>query len=281
MNIVVVHGIFNRRAGRSSEEAAEELASVWQQELEVGLASAGLLNTETLSLRVAYYADKLVKAETQGDPEVLEDLTAEEQAIVTAWLMELGAPTPHEPQGLATMPVRQMLDWVSRRRRVNPSVLFRIAVALAREAHRYLHDPTSRVAARTAVAETVRTQRPTILIAHSLGSVVAYEALHDHDDLKVDCFVTLGSPLGLPGAVFDHLDPQPSNRLGARPAGIGRWINIADVGDLVAVPRRLGDRFPVDKHAEIKISPLDFHTMGSYLSSGQTFGVLKSFIQGR
>ncbi|PRX52621.1 hypothetical protein B0I32_13118 [Nonomuraea fuscirosea] len=280
MNIVVVHGIFNLRAGRSREEAADELAQIWQPKLQAGFSSAGLSTAEVPHLQVAYYADRLTRADAQGDPGRLEDLSAGEQAVVTAWLIVLAAPTPPELQGLATMPIRQMLDWIARRRRVNSTVLFRIAIALAREAHSYLHVPASREAARTAVAEAVRTHRPSVLLAHSLGSVVAYEALHHHDDLKVDCLVTLGSPLGLPGAIFDLLEPQPIDQLGDKPSGVSQWINLADVGDLVAVPRRLGDRFPVDHHAEVRISPLDFHTMGSYLSSGQVINVLAPFLRG-
>ena len=35
-------------------------------------------------------------------------------------------------------------------------------------------------------------------MAHFLGTVVAYEALHAHPDLHVHLLVTLGSPLALP-----------------------------------------------------------------------------------
>ena len=38
-------------------------------------------------------------------------------------------------------------------------------------------------------------------MAHFLGTVVAYEALHVHLDLHVYLLVTLGSPLALPGAI--------------------------------------------------------------------------------
>ena len=88
-----------------------------------------------------------------------------------------------------------MLDWVAHRRRIDPTVVFCLAVALASEAHRYLHIPECREAARTIVAQAIQDHRPSIVIAHSLGSVVAYEVLH-HTGLKVDSLVTLGSPLG-------------------------------------------------------------------------------------
>jgi pimeloyl-ACP methyl ester carboxylesterase len=117
-----------------------------------------------------------------------------------------------------------------------------------------------------------------VVLAHSLGSVIAYEALHAHPELTVDCFVTLGSPLGLPGGIFDHLVPAPIANRGARPAGVRYWVNLADTGDLVAIPRRLGDRFPVDQHADTPIGRIDFHTFGAYLSSPLTAAAISPFV---
>jgi hypothetical protein len=54
-----------------------------------------------------------------------------------------------------------------------------------------------------------------LVIGHSLGSVVAYEAVHrayDASHLPTDqtlTLVTLGSPLGLESVVYDRLRPQP------------------------------------------------------------------------
>lgn len=94
--------------------------------------------------------------------------------------------------------------------------------------------------------------------AHSLGSVVAYETLHAHPELGVNTFITLGSPLGMPSAVFDVLDPAPVEGRGQCPPGVTSWTNIADAGDLVALPRRLGDRFPVTTHQELHMAMADF-----------------------
>lgn len=72
-------------------------------------------------------------------------------------------------------------------------------------------------------------------------------ALHAHELPHVELLVTLGSPLGLPG---DMLNPAPNRGWGSRPPGLARWVNIAGHGDLMAVPRRLGDQFDVDSHHE-------------------------------
>lgn len=76
----------------------------------------------------------------------------------------------------------------------------------------------------------------------------------------------------------DHLVPAPVADRGARPAGVRYWVNLADTGDLVAIPRRLGDRFPVDQHADTPIGRIDFHTLGAYLSSPLTAAAITPFV---
>ncbi|MET8499810.1 serine peptidase [Streptomyces microflavus] len=277
MTIVAVHGIGNHLSGRSPEQAATELAGQWQLKLQRGFAAAGLCDQPLPPLHVAYYAHHTQAAGRQA---VVPELpTGErEQSVVIAWALALGSPTLEERQGLITAPIRQVLSWVSRRRNVPIETVIRLAVQLASEVSRYLHVPQVRAAAQSAVAESIRRVRPQVVLAHSLGSVVAYEALHAHPELTVDCFVTLGSPLGLPGGIFDHLVPAPIADQGARPAGVRYWVNLADTGDLVAIPRRLGDRFPVDQHADTPMGRLDFHSFGAYLSSPLTAAAITPFV---
>lgn len=61
----------------------------------------------------------------------------------------------------------------------------------------------------TAQPASTATNSPRIVMAHSLGSAVAYEALHAHPELRPELFLTLGSPLALPRAVFHRLCPTP------------------------------------------------------------------------
>lgn len=278
MTIVAVHGIANHLSGRSPDQAAAELATQWRPRLQQGFTAAGLDDDRLPALHVGYYAHHTHAPERQAVVPELGSLDEREQSVVLAWALALGSPTLAERQGLATAPMRQVLSWVSRRRGVPVETVIRLAVRLAGEVRRYLHDPQVRAAARSAVAESIRRARPQVVLAHSLGSVVAYEALHAHPELTVDCFVTLGSPLGLPGGIFDHLIPAPIADRGARPPGARYWVNLADTGDLVAVPHRLGDRFPVDQHADTSIGRIDFHTFGAYLSSPLTAAAIAPFV---
>jgi hypothetical protein len=107
--------------------------------------------------------------------------------------------------------------------------------------------------------------------------MVAYEALHAFPDLDVELLVTLGSPLGLP-ALFRKLDPEPRAGRGARPAGVKRWLNIADVGDLVAIPPKLGGLFPVDQHETVNRGFLEPHFLGPYLANGVTATAIAPYL---
>lgn len=68
------------------------------------------------------------------------------------------------------------------------------------------------------------------IIAHSWGTVVAYDSLHDLatevPEAKVRCLATLGSPLWMVRRLLEE-------RSGARPSNLGKWQNIHARGDLI------------------------------------------------
>jgi predicted alpha/beta hydrolase family esterase len=72
-----------------------------------------------------------------------------------------------------------------------------------------------------------------VLVAHSLGTVLSYNALAGHDDWPVHTFVTLGSPLAVP-VMFNSLQPAPVNGRGAWPGSVQRWVNVRALGDKAA-----------------------------------------------
>jgi pimeloyl-ACP methyl ester carboxylesterase len=101
----------------------------------------------------------------------------------------------------------------------------------------YLTDDRVRRDVLDAVAGAV-TADTRVVVGHSLGSVVAYEALREHPEWPVRALVTLGSPLGL-RLVYDRLRPPR----GAWPGPVTAWTNLADSGDVVAVVEDLRPLF--------------------------------------
>lgn len=89
--------------------------------------------------------------------------------------------------------------------------------------------------------------RPVLLIAHSMGSVIAWDSLwqmsrQDGDDVEIDLLLTMGSPLGQ-RFVQRRLQGYHEAGEGRCPKGVRRWINLAAVGDLTAVDPVLADDF--------------------------------------
>jgi pimeloyl-ACP methyl ester carboxylesterase len=91
-----------------------------------------------------------------------------------------------------------------------------------RQVRDYLHVPEIRRQAVALVAGAVEDDTR-VLVGHSLGSVVAYEALCAHPEWPVRGLVTLGAPLGIPNLIFDRLQPAPLSRAEAGSGPRGRW----------------------------------------------------------
>ncbi len=89
--------------------------------------------------------------------------------------------------------------------------------------------------------------RPVLLLAHSMGSVIAWDALWQlsrdpHYDGRVSLLMTLGSPLGQRYIQKRLLGRNEAGR--ARyPQVIDRWVNVAAVGELTALDGRLSGDF--------------------------------------
>jgi pimeloyl-ACP methyl ester carboxylesterase len=107
---------------------------------------------------------------------------------------------------------------------------------MAPDLHRYKHHRATRDAVRGRLRERLRTAqetgRQTMLIAHSMGSIVAYDVLraagHTLPGLRIPHFVTLGSPLGL--SKVKEIVSAPLRV----PECVARWSNFADPRDYAA-----------------------------------------------
>ncbi|MFF3330547.1 hypothetical protein ACFYWX_13460 [Streptomyces sp. NPDC002888] len=71
-------------------------------------------------------------------------------------------------------------------------------------------------------------ERPLVVVSHSLGTVVAFEALRGYGG-RVPLLMTLGSPLATGAAVLHRLVPQPPRT----PDRVERWLNFWDRDDIV------------------------------------------------
>jgi hypothetical protein len=260
VRVACVHGIGKQRDGEQT------LLSQWRPALQDGLTRAdatGLLADTEVGM--AFYGD-LFRPPGQplavGDPhyrasDVEPGFEAE---LLLEWWKAAAAAEPEVvapgADTLAGVPgsVQTALRALSHSRFFGGLAL-RTLVFDLKQVRRYLTDPGLRAAARARVTHLIGPDTQ-VVVGHSLGSVIAYEALHalDSSDTsagpedgrghRVRALVTLGSPLGIRNLIFDRLQPPPGGGRGAWPGGPGLvWTNVVDAGDVVALVKDLRPAF--------------------------------------
>jgi len=116
------------------------------------------------------------------------------------------------------------------------------------------------------VAATL-TEQPTMVVGHSLGSVVAYSVLvTDRRALRVPLYVTVGCPLGI-RAIRDQFRPLQF------PVPVKSWYNAFDTRDVVALNPLDRSNFPVNpdivNYSSVKNQTDNRHGIVGYLNDGE------------
>ncbi|MFB6555834.1 alpha/beta hydrolase [Streptomyces sp. NPDC056405] len=267
--LVLVHGIGDPR---DPDEALTE----WKRALASGARAAGLAS-EISALTMdwmadcsyAYYGDLFTDGESQGAGD-LDSLDDEETAIVLGLLAEFldeEATRPENRDNRALARVRaQVLPggqsqgagavgrhaWaVMTAVAAVPGVAQVARWATARDVLRTWSQParylrrgdrdsegrTLDTRIRDRVLDCLDRERPAVVVGHSLGSVVAFEALASYNG-PVPLLVTIGSPIATSGLVWPRLRPRPP----ATPGCVDRWLDFWDNDDVVVPRRKLADR---------------------------------------
>ncbi|MGW2401698.1 hypothetical protein ACWCYY_34610 [Kitasatospora sp. NPDC001664] len=143
----------------------------------------------------------------------------------------------------------------------------------------YLDDEDVRERAVAALLELIGPDTRAVY-AHSLGSVVAYEAVHRLEH-PLPLLVTFGSPLGLRTIVRERLRPQPP----AVPPTVKRWVNLADRDDFVVallnLDRVFGDGTGVlEPTVKVTNPGFDAHAATKYLGHRQAVAPLVEALRG-
>ncbi len=106
-----------------------------------------------------------------------------------------------------------------------------------------------------------------LLIAHSMGSIIAYDVLDLNQDLRVDTLVTIGSPLGFPVVIgriaAERRTLKDRERLLQIPDSIRTaWYNLADIEDYVAFDFSIADDFHPNQAG---VKPVDVQVVNDYV----------------
>ena len=254
--IVLVHGI------AQEQKSADTLEEEWLPDLAGGVRTAGFpkiadrlyrlrSGPDGIDARMAFYGDLFLKAGQQG----LEpgELSESEQALAEQLAMEwtaraasrssdeksqraasqelalLQQTAGEEQRGRAA--ARSVINSLARIRWFAPfgmGFATRFVMRSLTQVTRYLSDDGLRERALARV-HAFLTPDTRIIIGHSLGSVVAFEAAQMLDH-PVPLLITIGCPLGLHTVVYERVRPQPPRF----PPAVHHWVNIADRNDIVA-----------------------------------------------
>lgn len=269
--IVAVHGIGQQRMG------AHTLHQDWHPALNDGLDLAGHTPVDGADLVCAFYGDLFRPAGSMaiGDPpyDATDVGDGFEQALLAEWRADPAAAeaslAPHDSRAMVSTPraIQAALDGLSRSR-FFAGIAERLLIFDLKQVSLYFNDKDARRSAQSRVEKSISPDTR-VVVAHSLGSVVAYETLCGHPDWQIDAFVTLGSPLGIRNLIFDRLQPAPSSGLGRKPECVRTWTNISDAGDIVALVKQLGGCF--DGVADLSVSNgATAHDVRPYLTARET-----------
>jgi hypothetical protein len=274
VRVVAVHGIGQEFLGPHTL-----LARAWSDPLNDGLEHAGASPLRDGELACAFYGDLYRPSGYKSDQippyEAVDVEDGLERELLLAWWQhaagtdpDVPAPTGTEKGGRTPRIVQEALDGLCRSRyfgKYTPKLL----IFGLKQVARYFTDPDLRAAIQARVAARIGPDTR-LVVAHSLGSVVAYEALCANPAWPVRTLVTLGSPLGIRNLIFDRLDPTPIHDQGVWPAGIQRWSNVADRGDVVALVKQLQPLFG-DPLQDVPIhNGASAHDLIPYLTARET-----------
>ncbi|WP_369944702.1 S8 family peptidase [Xanthomonas medicagonis] len=126
---------------------------------------------------------------------------------------------------------------------LNRALLKLISAALLQDVHDLFFVPARRTQMRESLLQRIRAGGgPFVVIAHSQGSLIAYDVLRElqPQECEVSLLLTLGSPLGLPvvRSMFKAWTGTPKLPF---PPCVARWVNVAERRDPVALDDDLGD----------------------------------------
>jgi hypothetical protein len=273
MRLSFVHGMSQENKNPAA------LRKVWEDALTEAWAAADL-PARKYTVEMPFYGDVLnnliqqVRGKSQGVIARGGGAPGQFTALEEELIREMGADA-----GVSDDDVRAELgqevvargpanwEWVQGIARVlqrRVPALGTLGLGFVRQVDAYLTRPHIRAEVDDIVRPCLMGER-TIVVAHSLGTIVTYRLLQGAKGAcDVPLYVTLGSPLGI-DVVKQHIRPPALGR----PPGVRRWLNGTDERDYVALVGRLDrDNFAggIENLSDIHNRRDDAHAIVDYLA---------------
>lgn len=274
MKLVMVHG----RGQLGKDPAA--LQKDWTDALGYGLLRASKTLPPATTVEFPFYGDELerlvhqtqtplgIDANAKGtDTDTEKELRGEILEELAAGMGVTRADIEREYAGQPIKKGPQNWEWVQAILRAVdrvPGVSSSVLDLFTRDVYVYLTFPGARVAIDRIVSDAIG-REPCVIVAHSLGSVIAYNVLAKRNPTPpVARFVTVGSPLGIRG--IKRLIERPLRS----PACLGHWFNAYDDRDMVALIALDVKGFdvapPIENHSRVRNFTDNRHGIRGYLA---------------
>jgi hypothetical protein len=254
--------------GRAQEhQAASALKGKWLAALREGLARSTLeLPIAEADIRFPYYGqtlfDLVAGVPSEQAAEIIvrgQGMDTEERSFIASMMKEIFSKTGVTNEQIAEVLATDVVErgplswaWIQAGLRViDRHVPFGSGASIAlftRDVYQYLRNIGLRDRIETGIRLAIQSDVPTIVVGHSLGTIVSYSLLRREGQTRgwnVPLYVTLGSPLAVT-AIKRNLAP---NR---HPECVGRWLNAMDKRDVVALYPLSKAHFPIDPEVENK-----------------------------
>jgi len=227
VNIVYIHGIGNKVPPRLLKEQWDRALFGAPAEERTRLAYwADLFHPEPLPPGQTGARASAVAAVAEHDDQIAE-YGPKAKAFAKSLEAKLRAPAPRGKSAKVLPPFlrRTLTKWITKE--------------FIRDVAAYFYDDAMKRAMKARLAELLIPERaPYLVIAHSMGTVIAYDVLHAlAGEGRVRDLITIGSPLGI-AEVEDHV-----RRPLAVPKGLKSWWNFADASDPIALDRKIANDY--------------------------------------
>jgi hypothetical protein len=274
MRLIFVHG-----RGQHKKSSAS-LQVQWEAAWEVGLRNAGLVQPKGFEIVFPFYGDMLDDLIRRIESPLLVDIItrgekhSETSRLQAGMLLEMTI-----TMGISDRSIQEELPpGEAQHRGIENSAWLRAVARLLDRTpfgfstiDNFTHDVAvylTNLGVRSRIdkiVESVLNDQPSVVVAHSLGTVIAYNVLTNCSvPTAIYNFVTLGSPLGYT-AVRNRIELPV-----AMPGCVIDWFNARDPTDIVAgipLDKSTFDILPpIEEKADIQNTTDNHHGIEGYLT---------------
>lgn len=287
MRILYIHG-------RAQEEFDEnELKADWENALKLSFADAGLVYPSSYIVDFPYYAHVLVEQQTEYERSIKEGKyifrggeNERQQNFENEFITELAhiAQIDHARAALEFNGIENKERGIQN----NQTFIYLLKAIdkyVPRLASYSIKNFTKDVSTYLIVPKVKRiihdlvinklTKEPTVIVAHSLGTIIAYNILQELEasDYDIRGLITLGSPLGVKA-----VQRQLTDRIRYPKILKGQWNNFFDPLDIVSLHPLSNPDFnvyPKILNYEVVNDSNNRHSLLHYLSNPKISDILQ------